>query len=285
MHRKRLPDYLKRGIVDTEKTKLVRSILKQGCLNTVCEAARCPNKAECYAKNTATFLILGNICTRNCRFCNISGGTPEPLDETEPYKVARAIKELGLKYAVITSVTRDDLPLQGADVFAKVIVETKKLVPDIKIEVLTPDFEGIDDLTDIVADAGPDVFNHNIETVQRLYPKARPLARYERSLNFLKHIKEHNPKMITKSGLMVGLGETFDELAQTFKDLYSVNCDIVTVGQYMQPSKKHLEVERYYTQEDFDIVKELAKNAGIKNVVASGLVRSSYRAFETFEAV
>lgn len=285
MQRKRLPDYLKRGIVDTEKTKLVRSILKQGCLNTVCEAARCPNKAECYAKNTATFLILGNICTRNCRFCNISGGTPEPLDETEPYKVARAIKELGLKYAVITSVTRDDLPLQGADVFAKVIVETKKLVPDIKIEVLTPDFEGIDDLTDIVADAGPDVFNHNIETVQRLYPKARPLARYERSLNFLKHIKEHNPKMITKSGLIVGLGETFDELAQTFKDLYSVNCDIVTVGQYMQPSKKHLEVERYYTQEDFDIVKELAKNAGIKNVVASGLVRSSYRAFETFETV
>ena len=285
MQRKRLPDYLKRGIVDTEKTKLVRSILKQGSLNTVCEAARCPNKAECYAKNTATFLILGNICTRNCRFCNISGGTPEPLDETEPYKVARAIKELGLKYAVITSVTRDDLPLQGADVFAKVIVETKKLVPDIKIEVLTPDFEGIDDLTDIVADAGPDVFNHNIETVQRLYPKARPLARYERSLNFLKHIKEHNPKMITKSGLMVGLGETFDELAQTFKDLYSVNCDIVTVGQYMQPSKKHLEVERYYTQEDFDIVKELAKNAGIKNVVASGLVRSSYRAFETFETV
>ena len=285
MQRKRLPDYLKRGIVDTEKTKLVRSILKQGCLNTVCEAARCPNKAECYAKNTATFLILGNICTRNCRFFFFFGGTPEPLDETEPYKVARAIKELGLKYAVITSVTRDDLPLQGADVFAKVIVETKKLVPDIKIEVLTPDFEGIDDLTDIVADAGPDVFNHNIETVQRLYPKARPLARYERSLNFLKHIKEHNPKMITKSGLMVGLGETFDELAQTFKDLYSVNCDIVTVGQYMQPSKKHLEVERYYTQEDFDIVKELAKNAGIKNVVASGLVRSSYRAFETFETV
>ena len=169
--------------------------------------------------------------------------------------------------------------------FSSVITETKKLVPDIKIEVLTPDFEGVEDLIDIVVDAKPDVFNHNIETVKRIYPKARPLANYERSLNFLKHIKEHNPKMITKSGLMVGLGETFDELAQTFKDLYSVNCDIVTVGQYMQPSKKHLEVERYYTQEDFDIVKELAKNAGIKNVVASGLVRSSYRAFETFETV
>ena len=285
MERKRLPDYLKRGIVDTEKTKLVRAILKQGCLNTVCEAARCPNKAECYAKNTATFLILGNICTRNCRFCNISGGTPAPPDKTEPSKVARAIKELGLKYAVITSVTRDDLPLQGADMFAKVIFETKKLVPDIKIEVLTPDFEGIEDLIDIVVDAKPDVFNHNIETVQRLYPKARPLARYERSLNFLKHIKERNPKMITKSGLMVGLGETFDELQQTFYDLHSAGCDIVTVGQYMQPSKKHLEVEKYYTQQDFDMVSELCRNAGIKHVVASGLVRSSYRAFETYTTV
>ena len=285
MERKRLPDYLKRGIVDTEKTKLVRAILKQGCLNTVCEAARCPNKAECYAKNTATFLILGNICTRNCRFCNISGGTPAPPDKTEPSKVARAIKELGLKYAVITSVTRDDLPLQGADMFANVIFETKKLVPDIKIEVLTPDFEGIEDLIDIVVDAKPDVFNHNIETVQRLYPKARPLARYERSLNFLKHIKERNPKMITKSGLMVGLGETFDELQQTFYDLHSAGCDIVTVGQYMQPSKKHLEVEKYYTPQDFDMVSELCRNAGIKHVVASGLVRSSYRAFETYSTV
>ncbi len=283
MERKRLPDYLKRGIVDTEKTKLVRSILKDKCLNTVCEAARCPNKAECYAKNTATFLILGNICTRNCRFCNISGGTPEPVDKQEPSKVARAIKELGLKYAVITSVTRDDLPLQGADMFAQVIVETKRLIPGIKIEVLTPDFEGIEDLIDIVVDASPDVFNHNIETVQRLYSKARPLAQYERSLNFLKHIKERNADMITKSGLMVGLGETFDELEQTFKDLSDVNCDIVTVGQYMQPSKRHLEVEKYYTPKDFKVVQELANNAGIKQIVASGLVRSSYRAFETYE--
>ena len=283
MERKRLPDYLKRGIVDTEKTKLVRSILKDKCLNTVCEAARCPNKAECYAKNTAAFLILGNICTRNCRFCNISGGTPEPVDKQEPSKVARAIKELGLKYAVITSVTRDDLPLQGADMFAQVIVETKRLIPGIKIEVLTPDFEGIEDLIDIVVDASPDVFNHNIETVQRLYSKARPLAQYERSLNFLKHIKERNADMITKSGLMVGLGETFDELEQTFKDLSDVNCDIVTVGQYMQPSKRHLEVEKYYTPKDFKVVQELANNAGIKQIVASGLVRSSYRAFETYE--
>ena len=285
MERKRLPDYLKRGIIDTEKTKLVRSILKNKCLNTVCEAARCPNKAECYAKNTATFLILGNICTRNCRFCNISGGKPEPLDRTEPLKVAQAIKELGLKYAVITSVTRDDLPLQGADIFSQVIVETRKLVPEIKMEVLTPDFEGIEDLIDIVVDAKPDVFNHNVETVKRLYPKARPLANYERSLNFLKHIKERDKKMVTKTGLMVGLGETFDELYETLKDLKAINCDIVTVGQYMQPSKKHLEVEKYYTEDDFNTVKNLAQKAGIEHIVASGLVRSSYRAFETFESV
>ena len=246
MERKRLPDYLKRGIIDTEKTKLVRSILKTKCLNTVCEAARCPNKAECYSKNTATFLIMGNICTRNCRFCNISGGKPETIDKDEPKKVAQAIKDLRLEYAVITSVTRDDLPLQGADMFRDVIIETRKLVPNIKIEVLTPDFEGVEDLIDIVIDAKPDVFNHNIETVERLYPKARPLAQYQRSLNFLNHIKKQNPNMKTKSGLMVGLGENFEELSKTFEDLKKVGCDIVTVGQYMQPSKKHLNVEKYY---------------------------------------
>ena len=282
MERKRLPDYLKRGIVDTEKTKLVRSILKNRCLNTVCEAARCPNKAECYAKNTATFLILGSVCTRNCRFCNISGGTPQPPDPLEPQHVAQAIKDLNLKYAVITSVTRDDLPLQGADVFRDVIIQTKKLVPQIKIEVLTPDFEGVHDLIDIVVDAKPDVLNHNIETVRRLYPKARPMAKYHRSLDFLAHVKERDPSMITKSGLMVGLGETFEELEQTFFDLDAVGCDIVTVGQYMQPSKKHLEVEKYYTEEDFEIIKNLAHEAGIKNIVASGLVRSSYQALNTF---
>lgn len=282
MERKHLPEYLKRGIVDTEKTKLVRSILKDKCLNTVCEAARCPNKAECYSKNTATFLILGNVCTRNCRFCNIQGGTPLPPDPQEPIKVAQAIKELGLKYAVITSVTRDDLPLQGADLFAATIIETKKLVPDIKIEVLTPDFEGVEDLIDIVMDAKPDVFNHNIETVRSLYPKARPFARYERSLEFLEYIKTKNPTMKTKSGLMVGLGETFEELAQTFRNLKAVNCDIVTVGQYMQPSKNHLAVEKYYSEEDFKEVKKLAELAGLPHVAASGLVRSSYRAFETY---
>jgi lipoic acid synthetase len=276
----RLPDYLKRGIVDTEKTKLVRSILKTNCLNTVCEAARCPNKAECYSKNTATFLIMGDVCTRNCRFCNIQGGSPKALDPAEPGKIAQAVKELGLKYAVITSVTRDDLPDGGAGCFAGVIYETRKLIPDIKIEVLTPDFEGKKEAIDIVIKAKPDVFNHNIETVKKLYVKARPMAVYERSLEFLDYIKRQNPEIVTKSGLMAGLGETFEEIEETFADLKSVNCDIVTIGQYMQPSKQHLCVEKYYSQDEFDKIKKIAEKAGISKVTASGLVRSSYNAHE-----
>ncbi len=285
----RLPEYLKRGIVDTEKTKLVRSILKDKCLNTVCEAARCPNKAECYSKNTATFLIMGNICTRNCRFCNIQSGVPQPIDTDEPKKIAQAIKELDLKYAVITSVTRDDLPDGGAEHFANVIREIRKLSPEIKIEVLTPDFEGKKELIDIVIEAKPDVFNHNIETVENLYHKARPMvlqtpvAIYKRSLEFLAYIKIKNPEMVTKSGLMAGLGENFKELEKTFKDLSAVNCDIVTVGQYMQPSKQHLVVEKYYTEEDFEKVRILAKRSGIKEIIASGLVRSSYNAHEAYK--
>lgn len=281
----RLPEYLKRGIVDTEKTKLVRSILRQNCLNTVCEAARCPNKAECYSKNTATFLIMGTVCTRNCRFCNIGGGTPDPLRADEPLKIAKSIKKLGLKYAVITSVTRDDLFDGGAGHFAKTIFEIRKLVPDVKIEVLTPDFEGKKEEIDVVIEAAPDVFNHNIETVARLYKKARPMAIYERSLEFLRYVKTQNSQIITKSGIMVGLGESFDEVEETFHDLKAVGCDIVTVGQYMQPSKKNLEVEKYYSNEDFEEIKKLAQNAGIKEVVASGLVRSSYNAFETYERI
>lgn len=278
---KRLPQYLKRGIVDTDKTRLVRSILKDKCLNTVCEAARCPNKAECYAKNTATFLIMGNICTRNCRFCNIAGGHPVPLDTKEPQNIAFAIKELGLKYAVITSVTRDDLSDEGAEHFAKTILETKKLIPDIKIEVLTPDFSGRTELIDIVAKAAPDVFNHNIETVKELYPLARPMAKYERSLDFLKYVKQTYPDITTKSGMMVGLGETPEQIEATFKDLAEF-CDIVTVGQYMRPSKLHLDVVKYYTEDDFSKIKKLAFECGIKKIIASGLVRSSYKAFETY---
>lgn len=282
MERKRLPDYLKRGIVDTEKTKLVRSILKHKCLNTVCEAARCPNKAECYAKNTATFLIMGNVCTRNCRFCNIQAGRPELLNEKESENIAQAVKELGLSYAVITSVTRDDLPDGGAVHFAKVIKSIRDLVPEAKIEVLTPDFQGIKEQIDIIIEAKPSVFNHNIETVRRLYKKARPMAVYERSLDVLDYVKKQNPLIRTKSGMMVGLGESFEEIEKACFDLKAVNCDILTVGQYMQPSKNHLAVEKYYSEEDFKRVEKIAKSAGIAEVVASGLVRSSYNAHETY---
>ena len=206
---KRLPDYLKRPIINTETTKTVRNILKNHCLNTVCENARCPNKNECYTKHTATFLIMGNVCTRNCRYCNISGGIPEELNENEPKEVANAIKELGLKYAVITSVTRDDIPDGGADHFAKTIEEIRKISPNTKIEILTPDFNGDKNSLDIIIKAIPEVFNHNIETTKQVFKKARPKGNYQTSLEVLKYVKD-NSNIKTKSGLMVGLGETLE---------------------------------------------------------------------------
>lgn len=274
---KRLPDYLKRPIINTETTKTVRNILKNHCLNTVCENARCPNKNECYTKHTATFLIMGNVCTRNCRYCNISGGIPEELNENEPKEVANAIKELGLKYAVITSVTRDDIPDGGADHFAKTIEEIRKISPNTKIEILTPDFNGDKNSLDIIIKAMPEVFNHNIETTKQVFKKARPKGNYQTSLEVLKYVKD-NSNIKTKSGLMVGLGETLEEIEETFEDLKNVGCDILTVGQYIQPSKKHLEVEKYYTLEEFEKIKDLAKKVGFKNFKIGPLVRSSYMA-------
>ena len=279
----RLPEYLKRGIIDTEKTKTVRHILKSNCLNTVCEAARCPNKSECYAKNTATFLIMGNNCTRNCRFCNISCAKPEELNPNEPKKIADAVKKLGLNYVVITSVTRDDLLDGGASHFAEVIKEVRSLTPNVKIEVLTPDFKGIEQSIDAVINESPNVFNHNIETVPSLYKKARPQANYERSLRFLEYIKEKAPNILTKTGLMVGLGETKEELIQTFKDLVKIKCDIVTIGQYIAPTKEHLNVEKYYEPSEYDELSKIAKELGIKHTFFSPLTRSSYKAYEVFD--
>ena len=277
----RLPEYLKRGIIDTEKTKTVRHILKSNCLNTVCEAARCPNKSECYAKNTATFLIMGNNCTRNCRFCNISCAKPEALNPDEPKKIADAVSKLNLKYVVITSVTRDDLLDGGAQHFANVINEIRKIDNSIKIEVLTPDFKGDTNAIDTVIKAQPDVFNHNIETVPSLYKTARPQAIYNRSIEFLKYIKE-NSNILTKTGLMVGLGETKEELIQTFKYLVEINCDIVTIGQYIQPTKEHLPVIKYYEPQEYDELSKIAKDLGIKHTFFSPLTRSSYKAYEVF---
>jgi len=277
----RLPEYLKRPIIDTEKTKTVRKILKNKCLNTVCEGARCPNKSECYSKNTATFMIMGNVCTRNCRYCNISAAHPEPLDLSEPKHIAEAVKELGLKYAVITSVTRDDLADGGAEHFKNCIDEIRN-VCDAKIEILTPDFKGNKQSLDTIIQAHPDVFNHNIETVKSLFKTARPQGNYDLSINVLKYIKE-NSDIATKSGLMVGLGECLDEIEQTLSDLKQAGVDIITIGQYIQPSKSHLEVQKYYSPDEFEELKLLAQKTGFKNYQIAPLVRSSYQAMKNWQ--
>ena len=289
----RLPEYLKRPIIDTEKTKTVRRILKTKCLNTVCEGARCPNKSECYSHNTATFLIMGNVCTRNCRYCNISSAKPEPLDLNEPKHIAEAVKELGLKYAVITSVTRDDVEDGGAEHFRNCVDEIRKIC-NAKIEILTPDFkpknlapqEKVQALNsyaplDTIIGANPDCFNHNIETVKTLFSTARPQGNYDWSLEVLKYVK-NNSSIVTKSGLMVGLGETFAQIDETLCDLKNVGVDIITIGQYIQPSKAHLEVAKFYTLEEFEELKTLARKVGFKNYQIGPLVRSSYHAMNSF---
>lgn len=275
--RERLPEFLKRPIIDTDKTRTVRKILKSNCLNTVCEGARCPNKNECYSNHTATFLIMGSVCTRNCRYCNISCQRPEPLDENEPLHVAQAVKDLGLKYAVITSVTRDDLPDGGANHFAKCINEIRKISPNTKIEILTPDFKGNEESLNTIIKAHPDVFNHNIETARDIFKTARPQGNYDTSLGVLKYVNE-NSDIKTKSGFMIGLGEDIEQIKQTITDLYSVNCDILTIGQYIQPSKEHLPVAKYYNPEEYEELKDIAKNIGIKYFQIGPLVRSSYNA-------
>lgn len=276
-----LPDYLKRPIIDTETTKTVRRILKTKCLNTVCEGARCPNKSECYSHNTATFLIMGKVCTRNCRYCNISPARPEPLDLEEPKHVAEAVKELGLKFAVITSVTRDDLPDGGAQHFKNCIDEIRKIC-DAKIEILTPDMKGNTAALDTIIKAHPDVFNHNIETVRSIFKTARPQGDYDRSIEVLRYVKE-NSNIVTKSGLMAGLGEGVNDIEETLCDLHDAGVDIITLGQYIQPSKQHLPVAKYYTLEEFEELKELARKIGFKNFQIGPLVRSSYHAMASYE--
>lgn len=283
--RERLPEHLKTKICSTDDVlnKKVRKILNEKGLNTVCDNARCPNKAQCYSCGSATFLIMGTICTRNCKFCNIKTDSPLPLDENEPVKIAQAVNELDLKYCVITSVTRDDLPDFGSNHFARTICEIRKINPDIKIEVLTPDFCGNTIALDVIIDAKPNVFNHNIETVKNQYKKAREMANYEQSLNVLDYV-EKNSDIITKTGIMVGLGETFDELEELFVDIKKADCKILTIGQYIQPSKNHLRVEKYYSQDEFKILYDSAKKIGIKEVVSTPLARSSFMAHESFDA-
>jgi len=279
--RKRLPEWLKRGIPDTDKTKFVRKILKDKSLNTVCESARCPNRNECYSCNTATFLILGDTCTRNCRFCSVKSGKPQLLDGKEPQNIALAAKEMNLEYVVITSVTRDDLPDGGAGHFAKTIKAIKNLDNNIKVEVLTPDFLGKEELIDIIIEAKPDVINHNIETIERLYKSIRPQADYARSLAFLKYVKDKS-NIRTKTSLMVGFGESKEEVTKALADIKSVNCDIVTIGQYIQPTLNHVKVERYLEPDEYKELEQIAKSMGIEKTVFGPLVRSSYKAEEVF---
>lgn len=253
-------------------------------LHTVCESAQCPNIGECWNHRTATFMLLGDICTRRCGFCAVPKGRPLPLDWDEPRRVAEAVATLGLKHAVVTSVNRDDDNLGGAKIFAETIREIRRIAPECRVEVLIPDFQGIDEALQIVLEAKPDVLNHNTESVPRLYRAARSGARYERTLRLLDNAKKFSPGMVTKSGLMVGLGETMTELVDVFCDLAARRVDILTVGQYLRPSRDHLPIARFYTPEEFAYLKEEALRLGFRHVESGPLVRSSYHAHEQAEA-
>lgn len=253
-------------------------------LHTVCESAQCPNIGECWNHKTATFMLLGDICTRRCGFCAVPKGRPEPIDWDEPRRVAEAVATLGLKHAVVTSVNRDDDNLGGAKVFAETIREIRELTPDCRIEVLIPDFQGLDDALKIVLNANPDVLNHNTETVPRLYRVVRSGARYERTLALLANAKKLFPGMVTKSGVMVGLGESSEELVEVFRDLGNRGVDILTVGQYLRPSKDHLPIARFYAPEEFQYLKDQALRFGFRHVESGPMVRSSYHAHEQAES-
>ena len=254
-------------------------MLQELRLETVCENARCPNRPECYARRTATFMILGNVCTRPCGFCSVHKGAPEMLEDDEPARVAEAAHRLGLRHVVITSVTRDDLPDGGADHFRRCILAVRERT-GAAVEVLTPDFMGDLAAVDIVLSAAPEVYNHNMETVPRLYKKVRGRASYQRSLDLLAHVKRRSPATVTKSGLMLGLGETVEELFEVLADLRAVKCDTLTLGQYLAPTLKHIPVARYVPPEEFDSLAVLARTMGFRKVTAGPFVRSSYHADE-----
>jgi lipoyl synthase len=276
---RRLPSWLKRRLPQSNGNFYTDRLLRELRLETVCESARCPNRPECYAHRTATFMILGNICTRPCGFCSVPKGAPEALEGDEPQRVAEAAGRLGLRHVVITSVTRDDLPDGGADHFYRCILAVRAQTKAV-VEVLTPDFLGNRQAIDRVLEARPEVYNHNLETVPRLYKKVRGRADYQRSLDLLAHVKNRTPDIITKSGLMLGLGETTEELLEVLADLRAVHCDTLTLGQYLAPTLKHVPVKRYVTPEEFDALAELARSLGFRQVASGPFVRSSYHADE-----
>jgi lipoic acid synthetase len=275
----RLPAWLKRPLPAGNGNAFTQHLLEDLRLETVCENARCPNRPECWSRRTATFMILGNVCTRPCSFCSVPKGEPLHVEDDEPARVAEAAVRLGLKHVVITSVTRDDLPDGGAGHFARCVVAVRERLPRAAVEVLTPDFLGDSAAIDRVTDANPDVFNHNLETVPRLYRVARGRAEYQRSLDLLDRVKRRAPHVVTKAGLMLGIGETIDELFEVLADLRSIRCDIITLGQYLAPTLKHsIPVARYVPPEEFDAIAAKARLLGFRKVVAGPFVRSSYHA-------
>jgi lipoic acid synthetase len=278
----RRPHWLKARLPSGQQYTHLRSIIDTYKLHTVCEEARCPNMGECWNAGTATFMILGNVCTRSCTFCAVKTGRPTQLDNDEPRRVAETIKLMGIKHAVITSVNRDELEDGGARIFAETVRLSHELMPTLKIEVLIPDFQGDEEALNIVLDAKPDILNHNIETIPRLYPEVRPQAKYERSLQLLDRARRYGAT--TKSGVMVGLGEKFDEVVGVMKDLRNVDCDIITIGQYLQPTKDHHPILRYVPPEEFLRFREIGYSMGFRHVESGPLVRSSYHAEQQAES-
>ena len=281
----RKPPWLKKRIPSFQDLQKVKSILDETDLHTVCEEARCPNLGECFARGTSTFLILGKICTRDCGFCAVGHGVPVQPDEAEPEKVAQAVKKMGLQYVVITSVTRDDLSDGGASLFANTIQTIRALDSKTKVEVLIPDFQGGLNSLKSVLKEGPDVLNHNIETVSRLYPEVRPQADYQRSLYLLKTSKESHPNVLTKSGFMLGLGENREEVLELLRDLRDAGCDLLTIGQYLQPRQDRLPVVRFVPPKEFEEYRTIGEEMGFKAVASGPFVRSSFHAFEMFRII
>lgn len=282
---KRKPEWLKTKLTVNENFREIKRMMRGKTLHTVCEEARCPNIHECWAVHrTATFMILGDICTRACRFCAVKTGLPTELDLQEPERVAEAVEQMGLKHTVITSVARDDLKDGGASIFAETIWAVRKRNPLTSVEVLIPDFQGNWDALKMVMDARPDVLNHNVETVRRRSDRVRSKAKYERSLELLKRSKELQPDIPTKSSIMIGVGEQWDEILETMDDLRRVDCNIMTIGQYLQPTKKHIRLEKYYTPQEFALLKEEGMKRGFDHVESGPLVRSSYHAHEQVKA-
>lgn len=274
----RKPEWMRVNLQGGQCTNKVNKLVEDLNLNTVCTGANCPNRMECFNRGTATFMVLGRYCTRNCRFCDVVTARPDDVDKDEPENIAKAVNKLNLKHAVITSVTRDDLPDQGANHFKEIVYSIKKLNPDTSIELLIPDMQGQKDLIDIIINSNPDVLNHNIETIPRLYDRVRPQAIFQRSIDLLDYVKKQKPDMITKSGIMVGLGESKEEVIETMKALRDVDCNILTIGQYLQPSKEHLPVEEYITPEQFKEYEKIGLDLSFKHVASGPLVRSSYHA-------